>query len=59
MNSIIPLHGKSFTTELTAVGLLPGMYPAVSSAIATSFKGFPTEVTAVGLLSCVDLTMRS
>ena len=45
---------KGFTTEVTAVGLLSSVDPAVNCESASMGKGFTTEVTAVGLLSSMD-----
>ena len=44
---------KGFTTEVTNVGLLSSVDPAVSCEMASAVKGFTTEVTAVGPLSSV------
>ena len=45
---------KSFTTEVTAVGLLSSVNPAVNVESTSQAKGFTTDVTAVGLFSSVD-----
>ena len=45
---------KGFITEVTAVGLLSSVDPAVSFEMVCPAKGLTTEVTAVGLLSSMD-----
>ena len=48
---------KDFITEVTAVGLLSSVDPAVIRVTASLAKGLTTEVTAVRLLSSVNSAM--
>ena len=50
---------KGFPTEVTAVGLLSSVDPAVKSESICPVKGFTTEVTAVGPLPTMDPAVSS
>ena len=58
MNVGISNTAKGFTTEVTVVGLLSSVDPAVFSEMASMSKGVTTEATAVGLLSSVDAAVN-